>query len=188
MCFDFKISRFPSFIFPIFKHPIIGGIGLATSIIRAKDSYIRGTNGVSNGLIPMLRYILSLLFDFKTKPLVSLEFSTTQPDTSTKAAGNARVPSPSTSSPGMPTSTSSSSSGRTTAKRKTAPETSSQLSGSLISSWSEWKLMQIGPSCVPMNARDCQRSGVRNSTNSTPNTSRRNAAAKPSRQETSSSR
>lgn len=32
-----------------------GGIGLAISIIRAKDSYIRGTNGVSNGLIPMLR-------------------------------------------------------------------------------------------------------------------------------------
>jgi ribonucleoside-diphosphate reductase subunit M1 len=32
-----------------------GGIGLAIHNIRAKDSYIRGTNGVSNGIIPMLR-------------------------------------------------------------------------------------------------------------------------------------
>jgi ribonucleoside-diphosphate reductase alpha subunit len=32
-----------------------GGIGMAISHIRASGSYIRGTNGVSNGLIPMLR-------------------------------------------------------------------------------------------------------------------------------------
>jgi ribonucleotide reductase alpha subunit len=32
-----------------------GGIGLSVTKIRATDSYIRGTNGVSNGLIPMLR-------------------------------------------------------------------------------------------------------------------------------------
>ena len=32
-----------------------GGIGISISNIRAKDSYIRGTNGVSNGIIPMLR-------------------------------------------------------------------------------------------------------------------------------------
>merc|ERR1719316_503682 len=32
-----------------------GGIGVAISNIRAKGSYIRGTNGNSNGLIPMLR-------------------------------------------------------------------------------------------------------------------------------------
>ena len=32
-----------------------GGIGLAIHNIRAQDSYIRGTNGVSNGIIPMLR-------------------------------------------------------------------------------------------------------------------------------------
>merc|ERR1712238_341815 len=32
-----------------------GGIGVAISNIRAKGSYIRGTNGYSNGLIPMLR-------------------------------------------------------------------------------------------------------------------------------------
>lgn len=37
-----------------------GGIGLSVSIIRAKDSYIRGTNGVSNGLIPMLRFFFIL--------------------------------------------------------------------------------------------------------------------------------
>ena len=32
-----------------------GGIGLAIHNIRATDSYIRGSNGVSNGLVPMLR-------------------------------------------------------------------------------------------------------------------------------------
>ena len=37
----------------ISKHA--GGIGLSIHDIRAKDSYIAGTNGVSNGLVPMLR-------------------------------------------------------------------------------------------------------------------------------------
>merc|ERR1712178_98589 len=32
-----------------------GGIGVAVSGIRAAGSYIRGTNGYSNGLVPMLR-------------------------------------------------------------------------------------------------------------------------------------
>jgi ribonucleoside-diphosphate reductase alpha subunit len=32
-----------------------GGIGLSIHNIRASQSYIRGTNGVSNGLVPMLR-------------------------------------------------------------------------------------------------------------------------------------
>merc|ERR1719373_540660 len=32
-----------------------GGIGVAISNVRAKGSYIRGTNGSSNGLVPMLR-------------------------------------------------------------------------------------------------------------------------------------
>lgn len=32
-----------------------GGIGLAVHNIRSKDSYIRSTNGISNGIIPMLR-------------------------------------------------------------------------------------------------------------------------------------
>merc|ERR1712060_642549 len=32
-----------------------GGIGVAISNVRAKGSYIRGTNGYSNGLVPMLR-------------------------------------------------------------------------------------------------------------------------------------
>ncbi len=32
-----------------------GGIGLSIHNVRAKDSYIRGTNGTSNGIIPMLR-------------------------------------------------------------------------------------------------------------------------------------
>ena len=37
----------------ISKHA--GGIGLSIHDIRAKESYIAGTNGVSNGLVPMLR-------------------------------------------------------------------------------------------------------------------------------------
>eukprot|EP00446_Apocalathium_sp_SHHI-4_P037704 CAMPEP_0177309696 /NCGR_PEP_ID=MMETSP0368-20130122/9437_1 /TAXON_ID=447022 ORGANISM="Scrippsiella hangoei-like, Strain SHHI-4" /NCGR_SAMPLE_ID=MMETSP0368 /ASSEMBLY_ACC=CAM_ASM_000363 /LENGTH=813 /DNA_ID=CAMNT_0018768593 /DNA_START=1 /DNA_END=2442 /DNA_ORIENTATION=+ len=32
-----------------------GGIGLAISNVRAKGGYVRGTNGYSNGLVPMLR-------------------------------------------------------------------------------------------------------------------------------------
>jgi len=32
-----------------------GGIGFSCHNIRAKESYIRGTNGVSNGIVPMLR-------------------------------------------------------------------------------------------------------------------------------------
>mmetsp|Transcript_25699 Transcript_25699/g.37899 ORF Transcript_25699/g.37899 Transcript_25699/m.37899 type:complete len:803 (-) Transcript_25699:135-2543(-) len=32
-----------------------GGIGLSCSNIRARQSYIRGTNGTSNGIVPMLR-------------------------------------------------------------------------------------------------------------------------------------
>ncbi|HBH24765.1 MAG TPA: ribonucleoside-diphosphate reductase subunit alpha [Cytophagales bacterium] len=32
-----------------------GGIGLSIHGVRAKGSYIRGTNGVSNGIVPMLR-------------------------------------------------------------------------------------------------------------------------------------
>jgi ribonucleoside-diphosphate reductase alpha chain len=32
-----------------------GGIGLAVHCIRASGSYIKGTNGISNGLIPMLK-------------------------------------------------------------------------------------------------------------------------------------
>jgi len=32
-----------------------GGIGVAISNVRAKGSYVRGTNGTSNGLVPMLR-------------------------------------------------------------------------------------------------------------------------------------
>ena len=32
-----------------------GGIGMSISNIRASASYIRGTNGTSNGIVPMLR-------------------------------------------------------------------------------------------------------------------------------------
>jgi len=32
-----------------------GGIGLAVHNVRSNGSYIKGTNGYSNGLLPMLR-------------------------------------------------------------------------------------------------------------------------------------
>lgn len=32
-----------------------GGVGIAVQDVRGRNSYIRGTNGISNGLIPMLR-------------------------------------------------------------------------------------------------------------------------------------
>lgn len=32
-----------------------GGLGLSLHCIRATSSYIRGTNGTSNGIVPMLR-------------------------------------------------------------------------------------------------------------------------------------
>lgn len=32
-----------------------GGIGLSIHCIRGTGSYIRGTNGTSNGIVPMLR-------------------------------------------------------------------------------------------------------------------------------------
>ena len=32
-----------------------GGIGISVSNIRSKESYIRGTNGTSNGIVPMLK-------------------------------------------------------------------------------------------------------------------------------------
>ncbi len=32
-----------------------GGIGVSIHHIRARDSYIRGSNGTSNGIVPMLR-------------------------------------------------------------------------------------------------------------------------------------
>lgn len=32
-----------------------GGIGVSIHNIRARDSYIRGSNGTSNGIVPMLR-------------------------------------------------------------------------------------------------------------------------------------
>jgi len=50
-----------------------GGIGLHTHNIRAKNSAIRGTNGISNGLVPMLRVFnntaryVDQCFSFKTR-------------------------------------------------------------------------------------------------------------------------
>jgi ribonucleoside-diphosphate reductase alpha chain len=32
-----------------------GGIGLSVHNIRAEGTYIKGTNGISNGLLPMLK-------------------------------------------------------------------------------------------------------------------------------------
>lgn len=59
-----KSSRFPACCWrsvphlrlqcaQISKHA--GGIGLSIHHVRAANSYIRGTNGTSNGIVPMLR-------------------------------------------------------------------------------------------------------------------------------------
>ena len=37
-----------------------GGIGLSIHDIRATGSYIKGTNGTSNGIVPMLRVLMIL--------------------------------------------------------------------------------------------------------------------------------
>ena len=41
-----------------------GGIGLSVNSIRANNSYISGTNGQSNGLVPMLRSSLQPFQNF----------------------------------------------------------------------------------------------------------------------------
>ena len=46
-----------------------GGIGLSIHDIRATGSYIKGTNGTSNGIVPMLRY-LTILQDMLIKVVV----------------------------------------------------------------------------------------------------------------------
>ena len=47
-----------------------GGIGLSIHNIRAKGSFIKGTNGTSNGIVPMLK-VLTILQDMSTKAVVS---------------------------------------------------------------------------------------------------------------------
>jgi ribonucleoside-diphosphate reductase alpha chain len=37
------------------KFQSAGGVGLSIHNVRATGSYIRGTNGTSNGIVPMLR-------------------------------------------------------------------------------------------------------------------------------------
>lgn len=45
----------PNFLCKKFWATKAGGIGVAISNVRASGSYVRGTNGYSNGLVPMLR-------------------------------------------------------------------------------------------------------------------------------------
>ena len=41
-------------VLPVCDAGVAGGIGVADSNVRAKGSYIRGTNGHSDGLVPLL--------------------------------------------------------------------------------------------------------------------------------------
>ena len=91
-----------------------GGIGISVSNIRAKGSYIRGTNGISNGLVPMLR-----VFNNTSRYV-------------TREGGNARAPSRFTWSRGTRTCSTSWSCARTTARRRTARGTSSSRCGCRI--------------------------------------------------------
>ena len=73
-----------------------GGIGMHCSNIRATGSYICGTNGHSNGLVPMLRCIK---YDSRSCFQLSFlcsGFSTRPQDTSTKAAASVLVRPPAT--------------------------------------------------------------------------------------------
>jgi ribonucleoside-diphosphate reductase subunit M1 len=86
-----------------------GGIGLNIHRIRATGAYIAGTNGNSNGIVPMLRV------------------STTLPDMLIKVETSDLVPLPSTSSHGMQMFSSSLICERITARKKFALVISSTL-------------------------------------------------------------
>ena len=88
-----------------------GGIGLSIHDIRATSSYIRGTNGTSNGIIPMLR-----VFNDTARYV-------------DQGGGKRKGALPSTSSRGTPTSSTGSISARTTARRRRARAISSTASG-----------------------------------------------------------
>ena len=77
-----------------------GGIGLAIHNIRATGSYIGGTNGTSNGIIPMLKV-----------------YSMTPHAMWIRVVAKEKAPSPSISNPGMPMCLSSSTFGKTMARK-----------------------------------------------------------------------
>ncbi len=90
-----------------------GGIGLSMHNIRATGSYIRGTNGTSNGIVPMLRVFndtgewpppLSKQAAGVQDQPASFRLPVLQPATWTRAAASARAHSPCTASLGTPTS------------------------------------------------------------------------------------
>ena len=74
-----------------------GGIGLSIQHIRATDSYIRGSNGTSNGLVPMLRVLFCCDIVAITRRLicsllcVCYRFSMTPRDMWIRAGASARV-------------------------------------------------------------------------------------------------
>ena len=103
-----------------------GGIGLSIHDIRATGSYIKGTNGTSNGIVPM--FVSSMI------PL----------DTLTKEVESAKGRLLFTSSPGMPTSTTSSTSKRTMEKRNSAHAIFFMRSGFQTFSCRGLKKMAIG--------------------------------------------
>ena len=53
-----------------------GGIGLSIHNIRAVGSYIRGTNGNSNGIVPMLRVFNDTARYDPTLPFTTLPYPT----------------------------------------------------------------------------------------------------------------
>jgi hypothetical protein len=95
------------------------GIGVSIHNVRARDSYIRGSNGTSNGIVPMLRVFndtgaswarirlsLPVVCCWCLAPL-TLACVLVQRATWTREAGNGRGRSPSTWSRGTPTSSTS---------------------------------------------------------------------------------
>ena len=93
-----------------------GGIGLAIHDIRATGSYIKGTNGTSNGIVPMLR-----VFNDTARYV-------------DQGGGKRKGSLPCTSSHGTRTSLTSSTCARTTERRSSAPAICSTPSGHLTCS------------------------------------------------------
>ena len=134
-----------------------GGIGLNVHCIRATGSYIAGTNGTSNGLVPMLRvynntarYVDQVNND-KLYVLHIARWLTYLKFVFFREVISVREPLQSTSSHGMPTSTIFSICEKITAKKNSGLVTFSLHCGSRIFLWNESKSLVTGVWCAPMN-------------------------------------
>ena len=98
-----------------------GGIGLHVHNVRAKHSYIRGTNGTSNGIVPMLRvYNATARYVDQVRSALAIARATGPLMLGGWGVASALAHLQSTSSRGTPTSSTSSTCARIQAPRSTA--------------------------------------------------------------------